>query len=256
MSSVLLQKEGPAALLILNRPDVKNAVDLATMDALRAAVDKLADDKDVRAVIFTGAGEEAFCAGGDLKAFQALDSAESGRAMSLKMQEALAALEDLSVPVIGVLNGYAMGGGCEAFMATDIRVAESHAYLAWKQLQFGVIAGWGAFARLVRDVGERRAMRMLLFREQLSAEQAREAGLVDEVVEKGQGLARARELAAQIAENAPIAVRMLKRTMRELSPPPRMELQARLFATSWGSRDHAEAVAAFFERRPPRWEDR
>ncbi len=255
VENVLLQRDGPVAILTLNRPAVKNAVDLATMEDLATHVATLRGDAQVRAVIFSAQGGEAFCSGGDLKAFQALTRWEDAYAMSTRMQRALHALETLPVPVLGVLNGYAMGGGCEAFLATDVRIVEDHAYLSFKQLQMGVSLGWGGAARLARDVGGRNALKLVLMGEKLGPQQARDLGLADEVVARGTGLDRARVLALRFAQLPPLAVAALKRMTRQ-EDHARVHQEASVFASTWASRDHQEAVAAFFEKRDPVWEGR
>lgn len=248
MSSVLLEVHQGVAVITLNRPKVRNALNLEAMDALGVAVDACAVP-GVSCVILTGAGDEAFCAGGDLKALQQLTSEEDGRSMSLRMQRVLHRLSSLPVPVVGVLNGYAMGGGSETWLATDIRIAEEHGSLSWRQLFFGVGLGWGAAGRLAREMGPRRAFKMVALQETLTAQQAKDVGLVDEVVPKGQGMARAREIAAQLSAMAPLGLATLKRQLMDVPSP--MQREADLFAPSWGSQDHHEAVAAFFQKRPP-----
>jgi enoyl-CoA hydratase len=255
MPRVLLEKRGTTAVITLNRPEVRNAVDLPTMFELQAAVDSVASDKGVRCAVFTGAGTEAFCSGGDLKAFQALRTWEDAYAMSCAMQRALHALATLPVPVVGVLNGYAMGGGCESILATDLRIMEGHAFLSFKQLQLGVSLGWGGAARLARDLGGRQAFKLVLQGEKLAPHEASQVGIVDEVVAPGMGLERALHLGERFAQLAPLAVAVLKKMTRQ-DEPARIHQEASIFATTWASRDHHEAVSAFFEKRDPQWEGR
>jgi enoyl-CoA hydratase len=166
---------------VLNRPQVKNALDLPAMDALRDVVSKVAADKEVRAVIFTGAGEEAFCSGGDLKQLQELRTFQDGEAMSLKMQHALHALENLDVPVIAHINGYAMGGGLDLVLACDMRIAHPHAIFGHRGAALGLITGWGGTQRLPRVVGRAKALEMFIAAEKLTAAKALEAGLINEI---------------------------------------------------------------------------
>jgi enoyl-CoA hydratase len=148
-----------------------------------------------------------------------------------------------------------MGGGAELLLATDLRIAEEHTTLQWRQLSFALSLGWGGAARLAREVGSRRAFRMALFQEALDARQAQVEGLVDEVVPKGEGLKRAFEMVHRIGGMAPLAVQMLKRALKE-PHAQRLQHEAGLFAQTWASQDHAEAVAAFFARRAPHFEGR
>lgn len=241
------------ATLTIRRPEVKNAIDLATMDELGRAVSVLGADRTLQAVIVTGAGG-TFVSGGDLKSLEALEGIEAGRAMSRKMQAVLQRLEELEVPVIAALEGYALGGGAEMALACDLRIAASDAKIGFKQIALGIMVGWGGGQRLRALVGRGRALELLLTGDTLSGEEACRLGLVDRVVPPGTALAEAEALARRVAAQPPLAVRAIKRALYQGEAMPRdrgIAFEAECFAVLWGSRDHGEAVKAYFERRDP-----
>lgn len=257
--SVRLAREGAVAVLTVDRPDVRNALDLDTIRELGRAVAGLEDDEDVLAVVLTGAGDEVFIAGGDLKAFQRIEGVEAGRRMARLTQRVLDRLEGLEVPVIAAVNGAAYGGGTEVAAACDLRVAAETACFGFKQVQLGIMPAWGLSRRLPRLVGRGRALELLLTGRTVDAREALALGFVDRVVPAGQALAAARELAQAIAAGPPLAVRLIKQAVhagRDAPAEAAQALEAALFAEAWGSADHDEAVRAFFEKRSPRWRGR
>ena len=150
MPDFIHEAEGVFSILKFNRKDVRNAVNEEIMQGLTEALDSLETSNELRAVILTGEGEEAFCSGGDLKWLQSFESREAGLGMSRRMQEIMGSLSALPVPVIAVLNGYALGGGTEIAMACDMRIIEEHAYMSFKQARVGLMTGWGGGGRLLR----------------------------------------------------------------------------------------------------------
>ena len=153
MSSILWEEDDGVVLLTLNRPQVKNAVDESVIAGLEVAMERLASTDGLVAVLLTAAGSDGFCSGGDLRWLKGLDTPEKGQAMARRMQSVLQKLSDLPVPVIAVLNGYALGGGAEIALAADMRIMESHAYLCFKQVRVGLMTGWGGGGRLLRLCG-------------------------------------------------------------------------------------------------------
>jgi len=254
VGDLLCEREGGAALLRLNRPAARNAVNDEIMSALAEEVDRLAGDPDLRAVLLTGAGGEAFCAGGDLKWLETFETAEAGEAVTRRMRDILARLAALPVPVIAVLNGYALGGGAEVALACDLRVMEEHAFLSLRQARIGLMTGWGSGARLLRLVGHGRALELLATSREVSAREALAMGLANAVVPRGGGLEEGRRLAAEIARNAPLAIRAIKRFLAAAADLPlaeALELETALFRPLWTSGDHHEAIRAFIEKRGP-----
>ncbi|HSB73498.1 MAG TPA: enoyl-CoA hydratase/isomerase family protein [Candidatus Methylomirabilis sp.] len=241
------------ATLTIRRPEVKNAIDLATMDELDRSVAALETDRSLQAVILTGAGG-TFVSGGDLKSLERLEGIEAGRAMSRRMQAVLQRLEGLEVPVIAAIEGHALGGGAEVALACDIRIAASDARIGFKQIALGIMVGWGGGQRLRALVGRGRALELLLTGDIFSGEEAFRLGLVDRVTPPGQALVEAEALARRVAAQPPLAVRAIKRALYQGEGMPRdhgIAFEAECFARLWGSRDHGEAVKAYFEKRDP-----
>jgi enoyl-CoA hydratase/carnithine racemase len=254
VADLLCEREGGAAIIRLNRPAARNAVNAEIMAALEEEVERLARDPDLRAVLLTGSGGEAFCAGGDLKWLQSFPSAEEGMAVNGRMGGILFRLAALPVPVIAVLNGYALGGGTEIALACDIRVMEEHAYLSFRQARIGVMTGWGGGARLLRLVGHGRALELLATSREVGAREALAMGLANAAAPRGGGLAEGLRLAAEIAKGAPLAIRAIKRFLAaaaELPLEEALEMEAALFRPLWVSGDHHEGVRAFIEKRGP-----
>lgn len=202
------------AVITFNRPDTHNALDLATMRALRD--DILPDLRvrieldDVRVVVLTGAGEAAFCAGGDLIEFANLHTEAEARDMITVMGDALLDLERLPVPVIAAINGYALGGGAEIALACDLRFADDNLRLGFLQIRRGLIPGWGGGQRLLRMVGYARALDILLRGHIMRAQEAFDLGLVNEIVSRGDALTPALNFAKQIARENPDVVQSIK----------------------------------------------
>jgi enoyl-CoA hydratase len=254
MPHLLREDNDGICILTLNRPEIRNAIDDEIMRLLAEETARLSADESLRAVVVTGAGSEAFCAGGDLKWLQSFENADAGEAMSRRMQKILARLANLPVPVICVLNGYALGGGTEIALSCDIQVMEKSTYLSFRHARIGLMPGWGGGARLLRLCGHARAMELLTTCRDLPAAKALEIGLTNAVVPGGTGLAEGVRIACEIARAAPLSVRAIKKLIIEAAEKPLAEaadLEASLFASLWDSEDHDEAVKAFFEKRAP-----
>lgn len=253
-----LERNG-VGLITIDRPSVHNAISLATMTELERVLSWLETKSTVGAVVLTGAGERTFVSGGDLKDFAQLQTHEAAAAMSRRMQSLMARLEVLPVPVIGAINGDCLGGGCEVALAADIRVVSERSHFGFKQVALGITPAWGGRRRLVRLIGRARALMLLLSAELLDAEEAARIGLADKVVPHGHTLRVALELAEQIAANPSLAVRAIKRAVNydsATSDTEAIDFEANLFAETWISQDHEEALAARREKRPPKFSGR
>ena len=254
--SLRVERAGAVATLTIDRPEVKNALDPQTIRELGAVLATLEEDDELLAVVLTGAGDEVFVAGGDLKALQKVEGAEAGRRMARLTQRVFARLEALEVPVIAAINGVTYGGGTELAGACDIRIAAQTASFGFKQVQMGIMPAWGLTYRLPRMVGRSTALELLLTGRTITALEAREIGFVDRVVPAGQAKKAALELAQAIASNPPLSVRLIKQAVQggwEAPSEAAGALEAALFGLTWGSADHDEAVRAFFDKRAPRW---
>jgi enoyl-CoA hydratase/carnithine racemase len=253
VTALHIERHDGVAVVVVDRPQARNALDLETIDRLADTVSRLAQDTALRAIVLTGGGD-TFISGGDVKDFRRLDDGAAGKTMSRRMQSVLADLESLEAPVIAAIEGVALGGGAEVSLACDMRIASATACLAFKQVSLGIMVGWGGGQRLARMIGRSRALRLLLTGTAVTADEALRIGLVDEVVEPGQALDASLRLARQIAAQPAEAVRATKRAIHhglEMSRAEAAAFEAECFATLWGSADHREAVAALLEKRTP-----
>lgn len=256
--NLLLEISDGIAVLTLNRPKVLNALNTAMLGELDAALDALAADDSVRAIILTGAGEKAFAAGADVQELAAL-SAVDGQALAQRGQRIFGKLEALGKPVIAAVNGFALGGGCELALAASIRIAGENARLGQPEVKLGLTPGYGGSQRLPRLVGKGAALKLLLTGEMISAAEALRIGLVEEVVPPADLLPRARALASAIAAVAPIAVRQCLAAVRDgydLPLDQALAHEAALFGICCGTADKSEGTRAFLEKRPAQWQNK
>src|ERR1051326_5989989 len=203
--NILLEKKNAIAYVTVNRPKVLNALNMATMEELRAAFHDIKNDASVRVVILTGSGEKAFIAGADISELAKHD-AVSGKECTHRGQSVLNLIENLGKPVTACINGFALGGGCEIAMACTMRLASENAKLGQPEVKLGIIPGYGGTQRLPRLVGTGLAMQILLTGEMISAKEAHRVGLVNEVVPAERLIARAEEIAKKIIGMAPLAI--------------------------------------------------
>jgi enoyl-CoA hydratase len=208
----LLIDRHPDGIIVLtfNRPQAHNALEVDTMLRFADVIQSLAADEDLRVVILAGAGESAFCSGGDLVELSNYPSADQGERMVTLMGDALLALERLPVPVIAAVNGYALGGGSEIALACDLRIVDDNARLGLVHIRLGLIPGWGGGQRLLRLVGYSQAMDLMLRGHVMRADELKALGLANRVVERGMALPEALELAQQIATADAANIRAIK----------------------------------------------
>lgn len=239
------------ATIIVNRPRSLNALNPATMRELSSALQEIAAGEDAGVVLLTGAGEKAFVAGADiseLRHFTAVQAME----FSLFGQGVLERIERLPQPVIGVINGFALGGGCELAMACDLLIAADTAKFGQPEVNLGIIPGNGGTQRLPRLVGRNLAKEMVLTGEMISAQRAYEIGLVNRVVPQADLMNTAREVAARILSKGPVAVRTAKMVMNrglDLDLSNACALESSVFAVGFSTADRGEGMAAFLEKR-------
>src|SRR3954471_68964 len=203
--NILSEKKNSIAYVTVNRPKVLNALNMATMDELRAAFHDIKNDSSIRVVIVTGAGEKAFIAGADIGELSK-HNAVSAKEYTHKGQSVLDLIENLGKPVIACINGFALGGGCELAMACTMRLAAENAKLGQPEVKLGIIPGYGGTQRLPRLVGKGLAMQQLLTGEMITAQEAHRIGLVNEVIPANQLITRAEAIAQSIIKNAPLAI--------------------------------------------------
>src|SRR5213596_3232262 len=244
-SNILFEKKNSIAYVTVNRPKVLNALNMATMEELRAAFHDIKNDAGVRVVILTGAGEKAFIAGADIGELAKHD-AVSGKEYTHRGQSVLNLIENLGKPVIACINGFALGGGCEIAMACTMRLASETAKLGQPEVKLGIIPGYGGTQRLPRLVGKGLALQLLLSGEMINAQEAHRIGLVNEVVPLGELVARAEAIAQKIIANAPLAVQYCIEAVNhgmEMTLPEALYLEATLFAVACATEDKKEGTA-------------
>jgi enoyl-CoA hydratase len=248
--TILVERRERVAIITINRPEKRNALNIQTRAEGAAVLDELRADDDVRVVVFTGAGDKAFIAGADIAEF-ADRTAITQREVMLE-RGLFNAVDSFPKPVIAMVNGYCLGGGCELALACDIRVASEKASFGQPEINLGIIPGGGGTQRLTRLLGEGKAMEMILSGEIINAEEAFRIGLVNHVVPSDQLEAKTMEIANRIAEKSPIALRLAKEAVKlasrsNLDEGLRREVD--LFALCFSSEDKDEGVRAFLEKR-------
>jgi enoyl-CoA hydratase len=249
--NILVEKKSSIAYVTVNRPKVLNALNMATMEELRAAFHDIKKDTAVRVVILTGSGEKAFIAGADIGELSKHD-AVSGKEYTHKGQSVLNLIENLGKPVIACINGFALGGGCEIAMACTMRLASQNAKLGQPEVKLGIIPGYGGTQRLPRLVGKGIAMQLVLAGEMIAAEEAHRIGLVNEVTAPGDLIPRAEAIAAKIIANAPLAVQYAMEAVNkgmEMTLAEGLYLEAVLFGVCCATEDKTEGTTAFLEKR-------
>ncbi|RKT27563.1 enoyl-CoA hydratase [Paraburkholderia sp. RAU2J] len=256
--TIVYERKGAVAYITLNRPKVLNALNQRAISELKTALEAARDDSQVSGVIVTGAGDRAFIAGADIGELANAIPVEAEQ-HTRDGQALLNLVESLGKPVIAAVNGLALGGGCETALACTIRLAASTAKFGQPEIKLGLIPGFGGTQRLARLVGKGIALQLILTGEMITAEEALRIGLVNEIVEPSKLLARAEELLAQIAVNAPLAVRYaIAAVNRGLdgSLSEGLALEGALFALCASTDDRTEGTKAFLEKRPPKFTGR
>ncbi len=268
MTAIQLERRGPVALVRLSRPEARNAISPELAVRLAGHWREIRDDDELRVAIVTGAGDKAFCAGADLALTIPLlarlrkPQDEWDRALLAEPEIANRALLvsfDVGKPVIAAVNGAATGGGLELLLGTDLRVAVPEARLGLPEVKRALFPGGGGPVRLPRQIPAARALEMLLTGDPIGAPEALALGLLNRVVPRARLLDEAFELAERIAANGPLAVRAIRRAVRECATGPEAEAIARanqIAQPVYGSEDAAEGPRAFLEKRAPRYRGR
>lgn len=252
MEYIIYEKKQHIAEITLNRPEVMNAFNSRLIDELIEAFGMVEKDLEVYCVILKANGEKAFSAGGDIKEEIATDG-PAAKAFGEKGKRCITAIQDCRVPVICAVQGYALGGGMEVILVSDITVAAENAKIGMPTIKLGTIPGWGSTKNLAEAVGKSRAKELLLTGRMITAQEALSLGLVEFVVPVGQLLEKARQLAETIADMAPIAVKTMKSCIDkgwEMNRNQAYEMETEAFAMCYGTQDKYEAMSAFLEKRP------
>ncbi len=252
---LLYDQQGAVVRITINRPQVLNALNAATVEELRVALTAAKDDPDVRVLILTGAGEKAFVAGADINELATHD-AVGGKDYTHRGQAVINLVESLGKPVIACINGYALGGVCELAMACTLRIASDNARFGQPEVKLGLIPGYGGTQRLPRLVGTGLALQQLLTGDMITAAEAHRIGLLNEVVPLAELLPRGEAIAAKIAANAPLAVRYVMEAVQRGMEMPLAEglyVEAALFGLCCTTEDMKEGTRAFLEKRPAKF---
>ena len=247
MENIIVEQKDQFALITLSRPKALNALNRATLEELSKAVDELAMNRAVRALILTGAGEKAFVAGADISSFPSLGPS-GAKEFAEFGQMVFAKLEALKFPVIAAVNGFALGGGLELALACDFIFASENAKFALPECKLGLIPGFGGTVRLPRRVGTAFALELAMSGEMISADRALSMGLVNRVLAKDQLLSETMNYARIIASRAPIAIASIKQQIHQtahLSVEEACRNEAQRFGQIFGSQDAKRGVNAF-----------
>ncbi|HLL75233.1 MAG TPA: enoyl-CoA hydratase-related protein [Pyrinomonadaceae bacterium] len=250
--TLLLERRGRVAVLTINRPDKLNALNIQTRQEGAEALEELREDAEVRVVVITGAGDKSFVAGADIGEFAGRTAITQRDVMTGR--SLFTAVDTFPKPVIAMINGFCLGGGCELAMSCDLRVASEKARFGQPEINLGIIPGGGGTQRLTRLVGESKAMELILTGEMIDAQTALSLGLVNRVVPHEELESKTMEMANLIAAKSPVALRMAKEAVKTaarstLDEGLRREID--LFALCFSSRDKDEGVSAFLEKRKP-----
>jgi len=249
--TLIYEKKENIGLLTINRPEKMNAISQELTAELSLLLDEIENDNELRVIVITGAGDKAFVAGADINELVDRD-ARSGRRVSRERQEIFSRLENLHVPVIAAVNGYALGGGLELALACSIRICSEKAQFGAPEVKLGIIPGDGGTQRLPRLVGQGRAMEMIITGDFIDSQEAYRIGLVNKVFPPEKLKEEAMELAKKIASRPPLAVRYAKEAVnrsQEGDSASGFALESYLHALSCTTDDKKEGVSAFLEKR-------
>lgn len=251
--SVLLRKEGAVGVLTLNRPEVYNCLNLETLFTLRRLIAEIDADREIRAVIVTGAGEKAFCSGADLKERRTMTDLQV-QLYIRTIRDTFSELERLPKPVIAAINGVALGGGTELALACDLRVMSESAQMGLTETSLGIIPGAGGTQGLPRLIGKGKAKELIFTARRVHAEEALAIGLVNRTAPPDQVMASALALAEEMAANAPLALAQAKFAIdygMEADLATGLAMESSAYQVLIPTRDRLEGVEAFREKRKP-----
>ena len=250
-AAVLYEVTGAAAVLTINRPQTLNALDLSTLDALEAQVRRAAADPAVKTIILTGAGR-AFVAGGDIADLNSRQGLSHYLEFGERIHEVFRAIELLDKPTIAAVNGWALGGGTELLLCTDLRIAAKSAMIGLPEINLGLFPGAGGSQRLLRQVSPCKARELMFLGERITATEAERIGLLNQVVEDGAALKSALVVAEKLAGKSSVILKLLKRTPRdgaEMTPSAALKHEQAMIGLVLDSHDAHEGCSAFLAKR-------
>jgi enoyl-CoA hydratase len=255
--NILFEIKDKIAFVTINRPDKLNALNNATLDELKNCFNAIKNDKTINVTIITGAGEKAFIAGADISELNELNTVD-GKIFSEKGQEVFNLIEKLGKPVIAVIKGFALGGGCELALACHIRIACEKAKFGQPEVNLGIIPGYGGTQRLTRLINSGLASEMILTGDLIDSHEAMRIGLVNKVFSSEEIMSKAIEMAEKISTRGQIAVQMALRAIvscNDISEAEGQNLESSLFAICCGTEDFKEGTLAFLEKRKPNFKN-
>lgn len=256
--AVLYEVIEGAALLTINRPRTLNALDLLTLASLEAAVNRADADPAVKAIVFTGSGK-AFVAGGDIADLDSRQGLAHYLEFGERIHEVFSAIEALDKPTIAAINGWALGGGTELLLCTDLRIAARSAMLGLPEITLGLFPGAGGSQRLLRQVSPCKARELMFLGERITADEALRIGLINAVVVDGEAVNAALAMAAKLAAKSAMTLKLLKRTLRdgaEMPPSAALRHEQAMIGLVLDSRDAHEGCRAFLDKRAADFEGR
>ncbi len=251
--NVLFEVKDNVGILTINRPKVLNALNPQTLDEIGDVVEKVSKDESVRVLVITGAGDKAFVAGADISEFPKMTPLQA-KIFSEKGHKVLFAIESLPIPTIACVNGYALGGGCELALACDFIYASDKAKFGQPEINLGIMPGFGGTQRLARIIGKPKAKELCMTGAQITAQEAKELGIVAQVFPHDQLFEKTMETAKALAQKSRVALRQIKQTIDrgfdvDLKTGCLLEVEA--FALTFASPGTKEGTTAFLEKRKP-----
>ncbi len=255
--NILVEKDKTVAIVTINRPKALNALNKATLEEMLSCFTELGADRTVKAVIITGSGEKAFVAGADIAFMQGLNP-DQGKVFGRLGHTLTRTIENLPQPVIAAVNGFALGGGCELALSCDMRLASDNAKFGQPEVTLGIIPGFGGTQRLPRLIGKGLACELLYSGKIIDAAEASRIGLVNRVVPQEKLMEECRELAVLIGSRGSAAVQLCKEVVNngmEMDLTRACSYESDLFALCFAGDEQKEGMAAFLEKRSPKFQD-
>jgi len=252
--NIIYAKEKGIAKITINRPEARNALNTAVRQEVKNALQDIEEDKDIKVAIITGAGDKAFVSGADLRDFKEMNPIAIEEHASSLGQQLYIDMENLRVPVIAMVNGFCLGGGCELAMACDIRIASENARFGQPEINVGIFPGGGGTQRLPRLVGWGRAKELIYTGRIIDAAEAERIGLVDRVVPQDKFEETVNQLAETIASKSPLIISLVKKTINKgmySNLAAGLGYEKAMFSLCFASEDHTEGITAFLEKRKP-----
>lgn len=249
--NILVEINDKIATVTLNRPQALNALNKELLEELSSFLDEAEKNSGIRVIILTGSGEKSFVAGADIKEFSDFNGMQGENLARNGQETVFNKIENFPKPVIAAVNGFALGGGLELAMACHFRIASENAKLGLPEVTLGLIPGYGGTQRLPKLIGKGRAAQMIFTAEMISAQKAKEFGLVNDVVEQPELSSVAKSIAGKITKNSSIAIKKAIQAVNASDSKNGFELEIKLFGELFDENDFREGVSAFVEKRKP-----